>query len=109
MTSFERVRELLPTMTSQEKLSLIGLLAQEISTGFPGIERTPGVCGGSARIAGTRVPVWAVVSYKQLGTSDAALLQMYPTIGADDLSNALAYYRANSDEILAEIAENEAE
>jgi uncharacterized protein (DUF433 family) len=26
-----------------------------------GIERTDGVCGGSACIAGTRVPVWVLV------------------------------------------------
>ena len=109
MTTFERVKELLPAMSSQEKLSLIELLAQEISAEFPGIHRTPGVCGGSSRVAGTRIPVWAIVRYKQLGASDATLLQIYPTIGADDLSNALAYYRADIDEILAEISENEAE
>lgn len=109
MTTFDRVKKLIPAMTSQEKLSLIGLLAQEMSTGLPGIERTPRVCGGSPRVRGTRIPVWAIVRYKQLGASDADLLQIYPTIGADDLSNALAYYRANIDEILAEISENEAE
>lgn len=108
MTAFEQVRELIPTMSSQEKLSLIGLLAQELNTAFPGIERTPGICGGSARVAGSRIPVWAIVRYKQLGANDAELLQAYPTIRADDLSNALAYYRANQEEIHAEIVENEA-
>lgn len=108
MTSFDQVRELIPTMSSQEKLRLIGLLAEELSAGFPGIERTPGICGGSARIAGSRIPVWSVVSYKQLGASDAELLQAFPTIGADDLSNALAYYRTNREEIDGEIRANEA-
>jgi len=107
MTTFERVKELIPAMTSQEKLSLIGLLAQDLSAVFPGIERTPGVCGGSARIAGTRIPVWAVVRYKQMGANDAELLHVYPTLGADDLSNALAYFRANTEEIHREIQDNE--
>ena len=108
MTTFERVKELIPAMTSQEKLNLIGLLAQDLSRPFSGIERTPGICGGATRIAGTRIPVWSVVRYKQLGVNDAELLQIYPTIGAGDLSNALAYFRANTEEISREIQDNEA-
>jgi uncharacterized protein (DUF433 family) len=108
MTTFEQVKELIPAMTSQEKLRLIGLLAQDLEGPVPGIERTPGICGGSARIAGTRIPVWAIVQYTRLGVSQAELLQAYPTISADDLANALAYYRTHPDEIANEILENEA-
>src|SRR5262249_37719114 len=31
-----------------------------------GIEKTAGVCGGSARIAGTRIPVWQLVEARNL-------------------------------------------
>lgn len=108
MTTFERVKELIPAMTSQEKLRLIDLLSQELNSLPPGIERTLGICGGSARIAGTRIPVWAIVQYTQLGVSQAELLQAYPTIGPDDVANALAYYRVYPDEIANEMIENEA-
>jgi len=108
MTTFEQVKELIPAMTVQEKMDLLDLLAQNLGGPFLGIERTPGICGGSARIAGTRIPVWAIVQYTQLGVSQAGLLQAYPTIGADDLANALAYYRTHPDEIANEILENEA-
>lgn len=108
MTTFERVKKLIPAMTGQEKLRLIGLLAQDLEEQMPGIERTPGICGGSARIADTRIPVWAIVQYTQLGVNQAELLEAYPTISTDDLANALAYYRTHPDEIAREIVENEA-
>ncbi|MCE7989490.1 MAG: DUF433 domain-containing protein [Caldilinea sp. CFX5] len=75
---------------------------------FPGIEHTLGVCGGAARISGTRIPVWVLVGYKKLGVSDAELLRAYPTVSAEALMNAWHYYRTHTQEIEAEIQENEA-
>jgi len=34
------------------------------------IERTPGVCGGDARVAGTRIPVWLLADYPGLTPAD---------------------------------------
>lgn len=34
-----------------------------------GVEATPGVCGGSACIAGTRIPVWLLEQGRRLGMS----------------------------------------
>lgn len=75
--------------------------------GFPGIESIPGVSGGEACIAGTRIPVWLLVQARKLGTTEAELLRAYPTLRAEDLSNAWAYYRAYRDEIDRQIRENE--
>jgi uncharacterized protein (DUF433 family) len=72
-----------------------------------GIERTEGVCGGSARIAGTRIPVWQLVAARNLGVSEAQLLIDYPTLRAEDLVNAWSYARSHLEEIQAEIHENE--
>ncbi|NEO64576.1 MAG: DUF433 domain-containing protein, partial [Moorea sp. SIO4G2] len=36
---------------------------------WTGIEKTPGVCGGDARIANTRIPVWVLVQARNLGSS----------------------------------------
>ena len=106
MTVLEQVQELLPAMTYQEKLRLLQRIAQELSDDSPGIERAPGICGGSARIAGTRIPVWTLVEYKKLGANDAALLSAYPTLSAENLTNAWHYYRTHTQEIEQEIHEN---
>jgi uncharacterized protein (DUF433 family) len=64
-----------------------------------GIERTEGVCGGSARVAGTRIPVWQLVAARNLGVSEDQLLIDYPALSAEDLVNAWSYARAHLDEI----------
>lgn len=74
---------------------------------LPGIEKTPGVCGGSACIVSTRIPVWLLVEAKNAGGTEAFLLMSYPALRAEDLKNAWAYYRANQEEIELEIQENE--
>ena len=71
------------------------------------IEKTEGVCGGSARIAGSRVPVWQLVADRESGVSEAQLLVDYPSLRAEDLVNAWSYARSHRDEIQAEIRENE--
>jgi len=75
---------------------------------IPGIEKTPGVCGGSACIVRTRIAVWLLVEAKNAGATEASLLTSYPALRAEDLTNAWAYYRANKEEIDIEIQENEA-
>lgn len=71
------------------------------------IEKTPGVCGGSAGVVRTRIPVWLIVGYRQLGVEPAGLLDIFPTLRAVDVEAALEYARLHPQEIAAEIAENE--
>jgi uncharacterized protein (DUF433 family) len=72
-----------------------------------GIEKTPGVVGGNARIAGTRISVWGLVESRRLGATDAQLLADYPHISARDLKNAWAYAATFPDEIEAAIKLND--
>jgi len=74
---------------------------------FPGIESRPEVCAGEPCIVRTRIPVWVLVRTRQLGASEADLLRSYPTLRAEDLANAWAYFRAHRDEIEQQIRENE--
>ncbi len=74
---------------------------------FPGIEKTPGVCGGDARVAGTRIPVWSLVIWKNLGMSDEKLLTEFETLSPAGLKNAWAYYASNKEEVDSQVAENE--
>lgn len=109
MTILQQAEKLLTNMTAAEKIRLLQIIARDLGGEMPGIERTPGVCGGAARVAGTRIPVWALVQYRNLGASEADLLRMYPTLQAQDLINAWAYFRNHKEEIEKQITENEAE
>jgi uncharacterized protein (DUF433 family) len=51
--------------------------------------------------------VWGLEQAKRLGTSEAELLQCYPTLRAEDLANAWAYVRSHREEIDQQIRENE--
>lgn len=73
----------------------------------PGIFKTPGVCGGSARVGSFRIPVWVLEGYRQLGATDAKLLEAYPTLSQKHLEAAWAYAAANPDEIAEEIRKND--
>ena len=67
----------------------------------------PGVCGGELCIAHTRIPVWLLTQARRLGTSEADLLRIYPSLQAEDLVNVLAYERAHRQEIERQIEDNE--
>jgi uncharacterized protein (DUF433 family) len=74
---------------------------------FPGIDLTPGVCGGEPCIIRTRVPVWVLEQSRRQGMSEDELLRSYPTLRAEDLVNAWAYARSHRREIDDAIRENE--
>ena len=107
MTTMQTVEELLSAMTRAEKAQLLQWIVRDLGNAFPGIESTPGVCGGEPRIVRTRIPVWVLVQFRKLGASEADLLRSYPTLRAEDLTNAWAYYRSHRREIEQQIIENE--
>ena len=72
----------------------------------PGVVKTPGVCGGSARIDGTRIPIWQLVEERQLGASEAQLLNDYRTLKARDLVAAWDYAEEHPEEIDQDIRRN---
>jgi uncharacterized protein (DUF433 family) len=95
-------------LSDNEKAQAVQLLSQGKSSTIQGIEKTPGVCGGSACVAGTRITVWGLVESRHVGYSEADLLISYPTISATNIVNAWAYAAAFPNEIEAEIEENNA-
>ncbi len=74
---------------------------------YPTIEKTPRVCGGAARVAGTRIPVWQLVEARGLGASEAQLLIDYPRLKAANLVDAWAYAEDHPDEIATQIHTNQ--
>lgn len=105
--TLKELEQNLLALSPSEKVQAIQLLAQSLGSIWQGIEKTPRVCGGEARIAKTRIPIWVLVEASRLGYSDADLLLSYPTITATDLANAWAYALAHPDEIELAIDRNE--
>jgi len=104
-TELERI---LKRLSRGEKAQLLKRVVQDLDDDFPGIDSRPGVSGGEPCIVRTRIPVWVLEQARRLGTSEAALLEAYPTLRAEDLANAWAYVRSHGSEIEEQIRENEA-
>ena len=68
-------------------------------SGLMRIAATPGICGGAARIDGTRIPVWSLEAARREGVTVDRLLEMYPSLCADDLSAAFSYAEIHVSEI----------
>ena len=108
MSTLEETEKLLAGMTPGEKARLLQRVVQDLGDSFPGIDSIPGISGGEPCIVRTRIPVWVLVQARKLGTGEVDLLRSYPTLRAEDLANAWAYYRSHREEIEQQIAENEA-
>jgi uncharacterized protein (DUF433 family) len=107
MSGLRQVEELLPGLSRAEKAQLLRLVVQDLDDAFPGIDASPGVCGGEACVVRTRIPVWALEQSRRLGIGEDELLRSYPTLRAEDLVNAWAYVRSHRAEIEDEIRVNE--
>jgi uncharacterized protein (DUF433 family) len=107
MTALQEAENLLPGMTRAEKAQLLQAVINDLGDAFPGIESQPGVCGGEPCIIRTRIPVWVLEQARRLGTSEADLLRIYPTLRAEDIVHAWAYVRAHRSEIDLQIRNNE--
>jgi uncharacterized protein (DUF433 family) len=106
--SFHQIEGIIANLSFSKKAHLLYNIARQLGEHFPGIEKTANVCGGSACVIRTRIPVWTLVAFKKTGMNDAALLQSFPTLRRQDLINVWAYYKANKKEIDLDMAENEA-
>lgn len=104
--------KLIEKITQLDDLKLILQLAEQLSidlytTDVEGIRRTPEVVGGSARIRDTRIPVWVLVDYKNLGKDNNWFLANYPGLTEKDLLHAWKYYALHKEEIDEDIRKND--
>lgn len=105
-SALEKAEVLLGQLTDSETDVLLDRIFERRKNGRRGISKTPGVCGGRACIEGTRMPVWSLVSHRQMGFTDSEILYSFPTMTPDDLKNAWAYYQMHQAEIDEDIREN---
>src|SRR5437667_12737701 len=99
--------KMLSGMSPGEKAQLLQWVVRDMGDPFPGIDSTPGVCGGEPCIVRTRIPVWALEQSRRLGMTEDELLRAYPALRAEDLVSAWAYARSHRAEIDAAIQANE--
>jgi uncharacterized protein (DUF433 family) len=71
------------------------------------IVKTPGVCGGVARLKGRRVPVWLLEAWRRDGLDVPGILEFLPDLTAPEIEAALLYAQTHSEEINHQIELNE--
>jgi uncharacterized protein (DUF433 family) len=104
--TYDHVREAVLHLPKGDQARILAVVAMEMTDAHPGIDFQTNVCGGSARIIRTRIPVWLLESLRRQGKTDAELLAAYPSLNAEDLANAWNYARSHRDEMDREIAAN---
>ena len=108
MSTLDDVEKAIASLSRSDKAKLLQSIARDLDQPIPGIESRPDVCGGEPCIMRTRIPVWLLEHARRLGTSEAELLQSYPSLRAEDLAHAWAYVEAHPQEIERQIRDNEA-
>ena len=107
MPKIDDIEKELESLSRAEKARLLQRIVQDLGDSFPGVESTPGVCGGEPCIVRTRIPVWILAQMRRQGVNEADILRSYPTLRAEDLAAAWAYVRVHRSEIEQQIRENE--
>ena len=107
MPKIDDIENELELLSRSEKARLLQRIVQDLGDTFPGIESTPGVCGGEPCIVRTRIPVWVLEQMRRQGVREADILRSYPTLRAEDLATAWAFVRVHRSEIEQQIRENE--
>jgi uncharacterized protein (DUF433 family) len=68
------------------------------------VEKVPGVCGGRAVVAGTRIRVSLILTLYRHGMTVEEIVDQYPHLRPADIHDALAYAYDHPEEIEADIA-----
>ena len=71
------------------------------------IVKTPGTCGGRARVAGRRIPVSSVYRWFLSGFEPEDILEKYEGAILAEIYAAITYALANREEIAAEIEQED--
>ena len=72
------------------------------------IDRHPAIRGGRPKIAGTGVTVMRVAAWYKRGLTPEEVATQYGHLSLAQVHAALAYYHANTEEIEADLTEEEA-
>ena len=96
-----------PEPVQREVLDFLLFIKERSQAPGRDIERMPGVCGGDACVAGTRLPVWSIEQGRRLGFTEDELLVNYPTLRRGDLAAVWEYVKAHPADIEQAIRDHE--
>lgn len=65
--------------------------------------KTPNSCNGSARLIGTRIPIWMLAQMKRKGWADETIREAYPDLTQLQLDVAWEYVASHPGEIAEEL------
>ncbi len=83
-------------------------ISPQVNSLIPGIEQTPGVCGGKPRIAETRIRVQDIaIWHERLGRSADEIVSSHPQLTLAGVYGALSYYHAHRELIDAQMKQSE--
>lgn len=51
----------------------------------------PNICGGEPCVAGTRIPVWVILSHLAAGEDTETILRNFPSLSKEDIQACLEY------------------
>lgn len=85
--ALKEIDNLLTKVTKKEKSQILQWVISDLGGIYTGIDKTKDVCGGSARITRTRIPVWLIIRQQQLGLTENEILEGYPSLKKEDLLN----------------------
>ncbi len=80
-----------------------GLSSRERKGHISKIVKTPGICGGRARIDNTRISVSTIESFRRQGAPVSEILSAYPHLAETDVISAFCYADWHTSEIDAEM------
>ncbi len=103
MSISEKLSTEISLLSDTEQTKLLYELIVKMNLVHVGISHTKDVCGGRACVRDTRIPVWLIIEAKQAGASDISLLQDFPSLSAEDLTNAQRYYLGHKEEIESDL------
>ena len=74
---------------------------------YRNIEKTPGICGGRAVVAGTRIRASLILSLYREGQTIEEIVQNYPHLRPADIHDALAYAFDHPEEMEKDFTDDE--
>ena len=106
--TIDQTLRLAAQLPKDEQQELLRRLTKLVNTPPDIIVKTPGVVGGRARVNNTRLAVWLLIGWIQMGWTDEDLLEGYPSLTPESIAAVKAYYATNQEEVDQDIAENKA-
>jgi uncharacterized protein (DUF433 family) len=85
MSKLTEIAQAVRTLSTAEKAQLLQWISHDLGQAFPGIESTPGVCGGEPCIVRTRIPVWLVQHMRNQRATDPDILYNFPLAVVEEL------------------------